>query len=90
MLNLEEILEKKLVRPECGESPVAPPVPEYSSAVLFLGLVCPARRQADKMCVRTSVVIRLEHLVHLVMCNVCVFEELKTSTVLTIENQKRP
>lgn len=42
LLNLEEILEKKLVRPECGESPVAPPVPEYSSAVLFRGLVCPA------------------------------------------------
>lgn len=41
LLNLEEILEKKLVRPECGESPVAPPVPEYSSAVLFRGLVCP-------------------------------------------------
>jgi hypothetical protein len=27
LLNLDEIFEKKLVRPECGESPVAPPVP---------------------------------------------------------------
>lgn len=44
LLNREEILEKKLVRPECGESPVAPPVPEYSRAVLFRGLVCPVGR----------------------------------------------
>lgn len=49
LLNLDEILEKKLVRPECGESPVAPPVPEYSSAVLFRGLVCPANAVAIRM-----------------------------------------
>lgn len=35
LLNRDDILEKKLVRPECGESPVAPPVPEYSMPVLF-------------------------------------------------------
>lgn len=39
LLNREEIFEKKLVRPECGESAAVPPVPEKSNPALFRGLV---------------------------------------------------
>lgn len=39
LLKREESFEKKLIRPGCGESPEVPLVPEYSSAVLFRGLV---------------------------------------------------
>lgn len=41
LLNLEESLEKKLMRPGWGDSPGTPPVAEYSKAVLFRGLVWP-------------------------------------------------
>lgn len=39
LLKREESLEKKLMRPGWEESPEAPLVPEYSSAVLFRALV---------------------------------------------------
>lgn len=42
LLNRDDIFEKKLVRPECGESPVWAPEPEYSKEALFRVLVWPA------------------------------------------------
>lgn len=47
LLKRDEILEKKLVRPACGESPVWAPEPEYSREALFRGLVCPVKRIAS-------------------------------------------
>lgn len=41
LLNRDEIFEKKLVRPEYGESAVVPPVPGISIPVLFLDRVWP-------------------------------------------------
>jgi len=41
LLNRDDIFEKKLVRPEYGESPVVPPVPGISIPVLFLDRVWP-------------------------------------------------
>lgn len=53
LLNRDEILEKKLVRPECGESAVCAPEPEYSRDALFRGLVCPATRLPTNMAVHS-------------------------------------
>lgn len=49
LLNRDEIFEKKLVRPECGESAVWAPEPEYSREALFRGLVCPAKRDCRRV-----------------------------------------